>query len=208
MRPESRARNGAKVRQRCERVRWTRAVLGLLVLLASLVSAAGIAAQSTAPVEYQLKANFLAQFPNFTEWPDGAFSSPHTNFLICVYGDFSFGTALAEATRSETFHNRKMEVRWVRKAAELRACQIVFVSRSEAHRYGKVLADVAGEEILTVGETCDFLALGGAVCMSFENEGLQFEVNLAALSGARLKMSSRLLTLARRVLHSPEAAKS
>jgi YfiR/HmsC-like len=172
-----------------------------------ILSVVSIVAQSSAPTEYQNKAVFLSQFPNFIEWPDSAFSSVTSPFLICVFGDFKFGTSLAEATRSERFHGRKLEVRWLRKIPEVRACQILFVSRSEAARYGQVLAAVANTQILTVGETSDFLKAGGTVCFSFEKEALQFEVNLWAASGAGLKVSSRLLALAKRVVNLPEAAK-
>jgi YfiR/HmsC-like len=52
------------------------------------------------------------------------------------------------------------------------------------------------------------LAAGGAIAFSFERETLQFEVNLVAADSARLKISSRLLVLARRVRNQTEAAKS
>jgi len=166
-----------------------------------------LAAQGMASTEFQDKAAFLSQFPNFIEWPDAAFPAPKSPFVICVFGDFSFGTSLAEATRKETFHGRKLEVRWVKKIPELAACQILFVSRSEAARYRQVLAAVVNQRVLTVGETSNFLKFGGAVYFSFDDDTLHFEVNLAAASGAGLKMSSRLLALARRVVNVPEAAK-
>ena len=42
----------------------------------------------------------------------------------------------------------------------------------------------------------DFLAAGGIISFTVENEALQFEVNLLAADSARLKISSRLLALA------------
>jgi hypothetical protein len=42
---------------------------------------------------------------------------------------------------------------------------------------------------------------------SYPNESLQFEVNLLAATDAHLRMSSRLLALARRVVNKPEPAK-
>jgi hypothetical protein len=173
----------------------------------AVMSVAGASGQTSASGEYQSKANFISQFPNFIEWPDTAFASPRVPFSVCVFGDFSFGTALAEATRRETFHNRKIDVRWVRKVAHVRGCQILFVSRSESRRYAQVLAAVHNEEILTVGETPEFLGAGGAISFSYDKETLQFEVNLDATKDARLGMSSRLLALARRVVNRPKAAK-
>jgi hypothetical protein len=96
----------------------------------------------------------------------------------------------------------------VHKDEELRTCHIAFVSRSESKRYAKLLQILEGAGVLTVGETDDFLAAGGAITFSFERENLQFEVNLVAADSARLKISSRLLALARRVRNKTEAAKS
>ena len=166
-----------------------------------------IAAQAVASTEYQNKASFLAQFPNFVEWPMDASQTAKASFQICVYGNFDFGTALAEATRGTTVRGRKLEVRWVRKLPEMRSCQILCVSHSEHARYGQVLAAIANSGVLTVGETTGFLEAGGAICFSYDRELLQFEVNLAAAHDARLKMSAQLLSLARRVMNSPEGAK-
>ena len=91
---------------------------------------------------------------------------------------------------------------------ELHNCQIAFISRSEVKRYAKLLQTVEGTGVLTVGETPDFLAAGGIISFAVENETLQFEVNLLAADSARLKISSRLLALARRIVHRTEGAKS
>jgi hypothetical protein len=123
-----------------------------------------------------------------------------------VRGDFSCGTALAEFARGASPHGRRVDVKWVHKDQELRDCQIGFVSRSESKRYAKVLQAVQGAGVLTVGETPDFLAAGGIISFA-ERDLLQFEVNLVAADGARLKISSRLLTLARRVVTRTEGAK-
>ena len=164
--------------------------------------------QSSTTPEYRMKASFLSNFANFVEWPATAYSSPQTPLLICVFGDFSFGTSLSESTRTITPHGRRAEARWVHKEQELHACQILFISHAEAKRYAKVLEVVRGESVLTVGETPNFLEAGGAVSFSFQQETLEFEINLGAVDGARLKMSSRLLSLARRVVNKAGEAKS
>jgi len=183
--------------------------IALVVAVACLLAwvALPLAAQQSAVAEYRSKANFLATFPSFVDWPESAFSSTESPFLICVRGDFSFGTSLAELARGAWPHGRRVEVRWVHKDQELRNCQIVFVSRSESKRYAKLLQAVEGAGALTVGETPDFLGAGGIISFAVERDTLQFEVNLVAADSARLKISSRLLTLARRVVNRTEGAK-
>ena len=172
------------------------------------MAAHSVTAQSSIPLEYRNKASFLATFPSFIDWPGNAFPAAEAPFLVCVVGDFQFGTYLAEITRSTAPHGRRVEVRWVHKEQELRSCHILFVSRSESKRYAKVLQVVQGADVLTVGETPDFLSAGGALSFSFQNEALQFEVNLVVANDAHLRVSSRLLALARRVVNNPGSSKS
>jgi hypothetical protein len=210
----SRASHRALVHRRPERWRCGLRKSSRRPLLAAAVIAFIIAAltprlpaQDSKVAEYRTKAHFLATFPSFVEWPEIAFPSPQAPFLICVRGDFSFGTTLAELTRGGSPHGRRVEVRWVHKDHELRNCHIAFVSRSESKRYAKLLQALDGAGVLTVGETEDFLRDGGAISFSFERETLQFEVNLVAADSAHLRISSRLLALARRVVNRAEAAK-
>jgi hypothetical protein len=196
-------------RRSCDsRLQRIRTAIGL-ALLAALVLPPGLSsAQENRLDEYSAKATFLAAFPNFIEWPAEAFSSLQMPLLLCVFGDFSFGTSLAEKTRGASIHGRRIEVRWVHKEQDLRACHILFVSRSEASRYGKILKTVEGASVLTVGETSNFLASGGAIDFLFEEDRLQFEVSVGAATDAHLRISSNMLALARHVITRSEAAKS
>jgi hypothetical protein len=177
-------------------------VLPLLLLSVSL------GAQHSSSPEYEVKANFLSKLSIFVEWPEGALPPGPAPFLLCVFGDFAFGSSLAETTRGTSVHERRVEIRWVRKEQELRSCQILFVSRSQQRRYSQVLEAVRGQSVLTVGETTEFLDAGGIVSFAMEQETVQFEVNLAEASKAHLKISSQMLAQARRVVTKTEAAKT
>jgi hypothetical protein len=172
-------------------------------MLCSLV----VMAEDWKPEEYRDKARFLAAFPNFVEWPEDAFPSASAPLFICVFGDFSFGSSLAELTRGVVVRQRRLEVRWTRKEQELRSCHIVFVSRSEGRRYGQILKSLQGASVLTVGETSGFISNGGGIEFAFESDKLQFAVNMIAAEDARLKISSNMLALARHVVR-PEAEKN
>ncbi len=176
-----------------------------LAMLASVLLLPTVSAEFD---EYRAKANLLAAFPNFIEWPANAFSSEQAPILICVFGRFSFGTTLAEMTRGVSIRGRRIEIRWARKVEELRTCQILFVSGSEDKRYGRIFKAIQGASALTVGETPDFLASGGAINFLVDAEKLQFEVNLAVANDAHIRISSNMLALARHVLTRADAAKS
>ncbi|MBZ5539851.1 MAG: YfiR family protein [Acidobacteriia bacterium] len=172
----------------------------LFTLVCAMASSLGAVTLNSEEDEYRAKANYLAQFPYFVEWPANASDTTDSSFRFCVYGDFRFGTSLAEALRSTTVHGRRMELQWVRKVKELRGCQLLFVSRSEEKHYVQILDGLRGASIFTIGETPAFLEAGGDVYIYPENDALRFEVNLSAVQRGRLKLSARLLVLARRVL--------
>ncbi|MFI5057474.1 MAG: YfiR family protein [Candidatus Acidiferrales bacterium] len=161
-----------------------------------------------ASLESRSKANFISQIPRFVDWPDMEFPTAQSPFAICLLGEFSFVPTLAGIMRGTLAQGRRVEIRSVRPEQGLRACQILFITQSKRKMYGKVLDGVQGSSVLTIGETPDFIDAGGGVSLLFELETLHFEVNLAAANGAHLRISSGMLSLARRVVNIPETAKN
>ena len=185
-----------------------RARRAALVVAAMTVFCAPQAVPQEETALYGAKAKFLAVMPGFVEWPSSTFKTPTSMLQICVHPDFSFGTSLAELARTETVGEHRMEVKWVRKEQDLAGCQLLFVSRSAAKRYGKVLEAVKNSATLTVGEDPEFLKAGGMVSLQAGQTGLLFDVNLDAVRDSHLKLSSQMLALARHVVYRTESAKS
>ena len=165
-------------------------------------------AQVATTAENRAKANFLAKVPSFIEWPEEALPSGPTPFVICIVGDLSLGFPLSESVRGLTLHEKRAEIRGARTEQEFRSCHILFVSRFERKRYDRVLDSVRGQNVLTIGEAPEFLDAGGVVSFFVQEGTIRFDVNLDAANRAHLKISSRLLALARHVLNRTEAAKS
>lgn len=161
-----------------------------------------------ASTDSEAKARFLANAPTFVQWPPEAFAASTTPLVICVHGDFSFGTVLAELTRGESVKGRQVEVRWIHADQSLAGCLVVFVTRSLVKKYGKVLDSVKDSGALTIGEDPEFLKAGGMLNLEPTGRGLTFDVNLDAVARGHLKISSQLLSLARHVLHGGEFARS
>jgi hypothetical protein len=58
--------------------------------------------------------------------------------------------------------------------------------------------------VLTVGESEDFVQAGGMIGFFLEDNKVRFEINLNATERAKLKISARLLALAKTVIGSPK----
>lgn len=156
--------------------------------------------------EASKKAVFLARMLGFMDWPEKGESGENRVFSFCVFGDHLLGFALSQELRATTINRERVEVRWVKRGQELKGCQAVFIGASGGENLGKLLEAARGEGILTIGDEAGFLDAGGAVELSNEADGVKFQVDLGATRNARVRMNARLLSLAKRVVRSGEAA--
>jgi len=169
-----------------------------LCLLAALVLCLcrSLDAADAEPLEYRVKAAFLLNFTKFIEWPPSSFSSADSPFDLCVMGEDPFGRALDELVEGETVNGRKLEVQRIRRD-EAKNCQVLFIDNSEKE-IPKILSGL-GPGVLTVGEGDGFLRDGGIIGFVIQNRRVRFDINQSAAEAARLKISSKLLIVARNV---------
>ncbi|HEX3130711.1 MAG TPA: YfiR family protein, partial [Thermoanaerobaculia bacterium] len=99
--------------------------------------------------------------------------------------------------RGETVGERGLLVQRPDSLDDLRDCHVLFVSRSERGRLPEVLAQVQGEPVLTVGDTDGFLKAGGIINFVLDENKVRFQINPEAAERSRLKISSKLLRLAK-----------
>jgi hypothetical protein len=166
-------------------------------LVALFVS--GAQAQSPSAGEYQVKAAFLYNFAKFVEWPASSFSDASTPLRICVFGQDPFGQELRDIANEKTVNGRKLQVNQVADLQAAKACHILFIASSEKARLKQVLEGLRETEALTVGDTKGFVEQGGMINFVLENDRVRFEVNQKAAEQAGLKVSSKLLNVAKSV---------
>jgi hypothetical protein len=130
------------------------------------------------------------------EWPAQAFKSADEPIAICVLGQNPFGSSLDEAVQGKVDGDRKFAVREVADAQQASKCHILFVSASERKRSRAVLGELKGCCVLTVGETEDFIASGGMINLRLKDARVHIEIDPDAAERARLRISSKLLSLA------------
>lgn len=153
------------------------------------------------PSEYEVKAAFLLNFTRFVEWPSSAFADPSSPFAICVIGKNPFAGALEELLRGETVADRKLLVRRFNEIPPPKSCQIEFIVAGG----GSLAAALerVGSGVLTVGDGDAFARDGGMIGFVIEDRRVRFDINRQAAETAGLKLSSRLLGVARSVIDSP-----
>jgi hypothetical protein len=178
--------------------RWT---LEALVLFTVLNFAA---AQSA--TEYQVKAAFLFNFAKFVEWPADAFPTGDAPLQICVLGQDPFGGDFEQVIEDKTVNGHRLEIIHPSGVPQARACQILFVASSQKQQTREILQGIKGASVLTVGDTSGFAKAGGIINFVLDENRVRFEINPKAAERAHLKLSARLLTVAKLIVTEEEPA--
>jgi hypothetical protein len=156
-------------------------------------------AQSQAE-EYRVKAALLFRFAQFIEWPPEAFKDASDPVNFCTVGDDPFDGALDDAVAGKKIGARVIRVLHPRGPENVKGCQLLFVGAKESKRIPVILASAHDSPIVTVGESDGFAQKGGVINFLLEDKKIRFEINAGAAQQAGIKISSRLMLLAKNVL--------
>ncbi|QSQ24467.1 YfiR family protein [Pyxidicoccus parkwayensis] len=163
-------------------------VFALLVLLEGV-------ARAQAPVEAELKAEFLERFTRFIDWPDTEFESPESPFSLCLLGHTPLEPYLAQMARTRRIKGHAIQVRLLGGPSEVGGCELVWIPPEAAGSLDKLLAHTSGKAILTVGDTEGLAARGAHINLKREGTRLTFDINMAQAKRSGLRFSSQLLQL-------------
>jgi hypothetical protein len=176
-----------------------RRVAAAAAAAAAILAAAPRAVAATPPPqEYEVKAAFLYHFAHLVDWPAPA--DPAEPFVIAVVGEDPFGTTLDEVLAGKAVRTQPVRIQRLAGSAQLEGTRpnILFVGRGDDEHVRRVLAAVAGQPVLTVGESARFAERGGMIGFRVTDEGrVAFDINLQRAQLAGLRLRSQLLKLAR-----------
>jgi hypothetical protein len=190
----------AKIRSGPAHERRTRLAATVLAGLISITSVHMARAEGVTTSEYQVKAAFLFHFSQFVEWPEESFKDAHSALTYCTIGGDPFHGALDASLSGKTIGARSFRVMHFKQAQEIQGCQVLFIGAGEKKLIPAILASAKGNSVLIVGESEHFVQEGGMIGFLLEENKIRFEVNLEAAQKANLKISSRLLALAKSVI--------
>jgi hypothetical protein len=117
--------------------------------------------------------------------------------VIGVAGKNPFGADLEKIVAGKTIESRSLQVKYFGEGQTPSDCQILFISSSEKRRLPQLTEQLRKKSILTVGDMDGFMQQGGMILLKREGVNVRFEVNLPPAEKAGLKLSSKLLQVAR-----------
>ncbi len=149
--------------------------------------------------EYEVKAAFMLNFARLSEWPEKSAPSGDEPFVICVAGSRVAHDAIAAGAHEAMVHDRTVQVRRSRNLDDTAGCQIQFVSHDIGIPDRAQLQSLLGAGILSVGERDGFAEGGGVINFFPKQKKIRFAINREAAKEAGIRISSRLLRLAKLV---------
>jgi hypothetical protein len=179
-------------------------LLGMLAFAFIVLGSPGTAAARMAPqaTEYRVKAAFVYKFGDYVEWPSDAFAAPSSPLVIGVVGADVLADELERIAVGRTIGGRQVVVRKLEYGAPLSGMHVIFVGQSDSRKLAAELDASKGQPALTVTESADGLRLGSMINFVVVSDKVRFDVALPSAEASRLKISSRLLAVARNVVAS------
>jgi hypothetical protein len=195
-----------------------RAVLALATILAVGSHAFALDQGASAPT---LRAAFMYNFAKFTEWPANVIPRDQP-MVFCVTDDAPMADALEQIVKGRAVGGHALAVRRVGLdsaglgsagfgsagfGSGVRACHLLYASGLDAKRTHELLGAVDHLPVLTVGDFERFAQMGGVANFFVEDGKMRFAINIDAAQRAGLRVSSKLLMLARIVRNSDERSR-
>lgn len=150
----------------------------------------------TSELEYRVKSAFLYNFTKFIEWPA---ARKRADFVMCVAGSPQLHAKLVETIGDKENNGMPIKFSSIRHPGEAQNCQLVFLGFMDAARLTDWVGALSDAAVLTVSDDSGFIEMGGMIQFVIIDGKIRFDINQTAANRSSIKMSSKLLGLARNV---------
>ena len=149
---------------------------------------------------YEVKAEFIERFTRFVDWPDSVFVSPSSPFVVCVWGSGALASQLERVVVGRRIKARPVRLLHVGSGDRLTPCHILYVAAVDREVVRAITASTRGKSILSIGDQPGFALEGLLINLVLDDEGfVRFEINRDVARASGLKISAKLMRLARLV---------
>lgn len=190
---------------------WSRlmrlSLLNLMMALAALCMArpalgnlpAGLNGEVT---ETAVKAAFLYRFLSYVEWPAAAFPSSGSPYVIAVIGAADMTEQLKRLVAGRMVEARPIEVRQLGVNDLLNHVHVLYLGDLPPPQFEQVLGRAQQHSILSVTNHKDGQVNTSVIQFKLLGKRVSFDVDLEAAEKSKLKISSRMLSVAHQVSRS------
>lgn len=177
-----------------------RCLVALMALAMWAGAQNGMAQNGSPATESQVKAAYLFKFGGYVEWPAQAFDKPDSPFVIAVVAADAFADVLEQTVTGRNLNGHPMAVVRLKHGDTANGVHMLFVSRTQASTLQDTINTLKGQAVLTVTDAERGTNAGSMITFVLEDNKVRFDIATAPAENSRLKISARLLGVARKVL--------
>lgn len=165
-----------------------------LCAIAACFVVAGTAVAEPAP-EHELKAAFIYNFIQFTQWPEGQLKGNTLN--VCVNPGTVLHMAL-QAIAGKSAHGRTIALQPLPNT-QVAGCHVLVAEMGDRNYLPQIRRAINAEAVLTITDDPELMHEGFMIGMLVEGRRIAFLVDNTRAAEVKLVVSSRLLRLAKSV---------
>ncbi len=147
-------------------------------------------------LEYKVKTAFLFNFAKFVEWPDNSFSLTSDEFTIGILASPELVSA-AKILNNKIIKGLRVKLIFFGSTDEISPCHLLYIGGENRALIPEVIFRFKDRPVLTVADTEGFARQGGVINFITVDNTIRFEINPEVAKEKHLKISSKLLNLAR-----------
>ena len=170
-----------------------RTFVGTIVL--ALTALGGVAAEQSDV--YGIKSAFIYNFIQFAAWPEDQLADG-APLAICVVADSPIVRELDKLV-GRVVQGHPLRVLKEIRVSEMDSCHAVFVPAGQTRQLRDIVGDYPEAGLLLISEEQDAQSLDTAINLVVEGQRVKFDIDLTAAAAQRVQLSSKLVSLARRV---------
>jgi hypothetical protein len=142
---------------------------------------------------YKMHSVFVYSFTRYVIWPDTYNTG---DFEILVLGDSPIMEELKAMAQAKKVGERPIKITKISSPAEIKKCNMLFVSASKSALIPEVMEKINTQSILVISEEAGAGQKGSDINFIVKDGKLAFELNQTSVTRQGLKVSNELSRLA------------
>ena len=144
-----------------------------------------------------VQANYIYNIAKLVEWKDA--SKRSGNFVIGIVGGANLYQELIKKYATKTIGDQPIEIRKLPRTADVGACHMLYVGRTDLALMPEIYRNLAGKGTLIITEYQDALEDGAVVNFISVESIWRYEISISNAHDHGLQVGSILKQLAHRV---------
>lgn len=174
-------------------------VIVLVMLLSDTTAILCLNVSVQTELASKVKAAYIINFTRFISWKTQGTAEAKSQIIIATFGTDDIGDILEDFSKKQSDNQSIVVKRLKKKISEVTGCNLLFISQTEQPQLPQILNQLEGTNVLTVSDIPGFASRGGMIGFFIEQNKVKIEINVKATTKAGLKVSAKLLEVAKLV---------